>query len=108
MTLRQATSGAVTVACLVLLVAVLPAEYGIDPTGIGEATGLMDLYKAGAGVAGPSPAVITPDPSGPLVPQPARYKVDPMAFTLPPNGAIEYRVPARRRGRDDLHLGGDR
>jgi hypothetical protein len=34
---------AVVIAALVLVVAVLPAEYGIDPTGIGKALGLTEL-----------------------------------------------------------------
>jgi hypothetical protein len=34
---------ALVVAALVLIVAVLPAEYGIDPTGIGKALGLTEL-----------------------------------------------------------------
>ena len=90
MTLFKATLVALAVAIVVLVIAVLPAEYGIDPTGIGEATGMLDLYEAGAGV-NPTAAVITADPSGPLVPQAAKYKVDKMAFTLPPGGSIEYK-----------------
>jgi hypothetical protein len=34
---------ALVVAAIVLVVAVLPAEYGIDPTGIGRALGLLEL-----------------------------------------------------------------
>ena len=34
---------AIVVAAIVLVVAVLPAEYGIDPTGIGRALGLTEL-----------------------------------------------------------------
>ncbi|HEX7236146.1 MAG TPA: hypothetical protein VF405_04230 [Gammaproteobacteria bacterium] len=36
-------AGALAVAAVVLVVAVLPAEYGIDPTGIGHAVGLDEL-----------------------------------------------------------------
>ncbi len=39
----QATVGAAVVALVVLVTTVLPAEYGIDPTGIGNAFGLMAL-----------------------------------------------------------------
>lgn len=35
--------GALALAAVVLVVAVLPAEYGIDPTGIGRALGLTEL-----------------------------------------------------------------
>ncbi len=66
--LGKATIVAVIVAVVVLVVAVLPAEYGMDPLGTGDALGLTALYEAGAGLGGPAPAVITADPSGPLVP----------------------------------------
>ena len=42
-----ATVVAFIVASIILVVAVLPAEYGIDPLGTGKALGLMDLAKAG-------------------------------------------------------------
>lgn len=44
-TLVKATSISVVVAGLLLVVAVLPAEYGVDPTGIGKALGLTTLSK---------------------------------------------------------------
>jgi hypothetical protein len=91
MTLGKATLIALAVAVVVLVAAVLPAEYGIDPTGIGEATGMLDLYAAGATMGSPAAAVITADPAGPLVPQTAKYKTDKTAFTLPPGGSIEYK-----------------
>ena len=90
-TLAKATAVALVVAAIVLVSAVLPAEYGIDPLGIGEATGLNGLFAAGAGLGDPAPAVITADPSGPLVPQTADYKIDSMSFTLAPNQSIEYK-----------------
>ena len=44
-----AATGAVALsAALLLVVAVLPAEYGIDPTGIGERLGLRALARAAA------------------------------------------------------------
>ncbi|MBI4262985.1 MAG: hypothetical protein HY657_01290 [Acidobacteria bacterium] len=89
--LSRATAVALVVAAIVLVTAVLPAEYGIDPLGVGEATGLLDLYEAGASLGGPVPAVITADPAGPLVPQPSDYRVDSMSFTLAPGGSIEYK-----------------
>jgi hypothetical protein len=89
--LGKATFVALVVAIIVLVTAVLPAEYGIDPLGVGDATGLTGLYEAGATLGDPAPAVITADPAGPLVPQKADYKVDSMAFTLAPNQSIEYK-----------------
>jgi hypothetical protein len=90
-TLAKATAVALVVAAIVLVSFVLPAEYGIDPLGIGQATGLSGLYQAGAGLGDPAPAVITADPSGPLVPQAADHKVDSMSFTLAPNQSVEYK-----------------
>lgn len=50
-TLALATLGAALVAALVLVVAVLPAEYGVDPTGLGARLGLTRLD-------GPEPEVV--------------------------------------------------
>ena len=91
MSLGRATLIAVAAAAVVLVTAVLPAEYGIDPLGTGRATGLINLFQTESAAGDPAPAVITADPSGPLVPQPAVYKVDSMSFTLPPGESIEYK-----------------
>jgi len=44
--LLKATAAAVVVALLVLVLAILPAEYGIDPTGLGRKMGLGALHEA--------------------------------------------------------------
>jgi len=44
--LNRATLLAASVAAVVLVTAVLPAEYGIDPTGIGRAIGLTEMGEA--------------------------------------------------------------
>lgn len=49
--LAYATLGALAVAGVVLLAAVLPAEYGIDPTGVGALTGFARLSDASASPA---------------------------------------------------------
>ena len=45
--LLKASGIATAVAAVLLITAVLPAEYGIDPTGIGERLGLAVMGKAG-------------------------------------------------------------
>lgn len=45
-TLWQATSAAVIIGLLVLVTAILPAQYNIDPTGIGNLLGLTALSPA--------------------------------------------------------------
>jgi hypothetical protein len=46
--LLKATLVAVLIAVALLLIAILPAEYGIDPTGAGRALGLTSLSKSDA------------------------------------------------------------
>ena len=46
--LALATLGAALVAAIVLVTAVLPAEYGVDPTGFGRLTGFVRLSDAAA------------------------------------------------------------
>lgn len=49
--LLKATAIAILIACLVLVTTVLPAEYGIDPIGIGAKLGLNKLGEAAAATA---------------------------------------------------------
>jgi hypothetical protein len=88
--LVKATLVAIAVAAVVLVTAVLPAEYGMDPTGAGRALGLMDLYAAGqSALAGAEP--ITPAATGPVFRQLNEYRTDTREFTLPPRGSMEFK-----------------
>ncbi|HXH25316.1 MAG TPA: hypothetical protein VNI78_08715 [Vicinamibacterales bacterium] len=89
--LAKATAAALLVAALVLVTAVLPAEYGIDPLGTGRMLGLTDLFAAGAEVDPATPATITPLEGGPVFPQFNEYRVDTREFTIPPNTGIEFK-----------------
>jgi len=82
--LGLATVVALIVAGVVLVVAVLPAEYGIDPTGIGETLGLVVLNAPGA----PTAADVRPDG---LTAEAAPYREDRISFELEPGGAVEYK-----------------
>ncbi len=82
--LGLATLAALAVAGVVLVVAILPAEYGIDPTGIGEALGLVVLNEPGA----PSAADVRPDG---LTGEAAPYREDRISFELEPGGSVEYK-----------------
>lgn len=55
-----ATLGALLVAAAVLVLFVLPAEYGIDPTGVGTAIGLNILDAPPPEVPTDEPAAVTP------------------------------------------------
>ena len=98
--LLRGTLIAALVAALVLTVAVLPAEYGIDPTGAGKALGLTRLHTASA----------VPPPAAPLKPgstvsapgevraltiaarQSAVYRTDVQEVTLPPGRGLEVKT----------------
>lgn len=60
--LALATLGAVGIAALVLVLFVLPAEYGIDPTGVGALVGLtkLDGAETSADPSGEAPAATAP------------------------------------------------
>jgi hypothetical protein len=49
--LVKSTVAAAIVAVILLLIAVLPAEYGVDPTGIGEALGLRRMGEVKVSLA---------------------------------------------------------
>jgi hypothetical protein len=83
--LAKATIIALVAAAVILVTLVLPAEYGIDPLGTGETTGLIELSRA-------QPPPIVASESGPIRPQPADYKIDTRQFTLEPfGGYVEYK-----------------
>ncbi len=97
---------------MILVTAVLPAEYGIDPTGIGRALGLTELNAAPtrsfevkdvlAGNAGVR-EVEVPDFNDPVpLPNPAVHQSEDraietrtMTITLPPDGETEIKTVLR-------------
>lgn len=107
---------AAAVAGVLLVTAVLPAEYGIDPTGIGKAMGLSALYRPAApaapsAAAAPAPAASTAlaafqgATKGSLVsakgeqrqmtiasPQQIAYRADVQEIVLPPNKGVEVKT----------------
>jgi hypothetical protein len=85
--LLTATLAALVVAAIMLVTTILPAEYGIDPLGTGEALGLNSLY----GAADAAPPPIEADDSGPLHPQLYEYRVDSRELTIGPKEGIEFK-----------------
>ena len=75
-TLLLATAGAAALAGTVLLTAVLPAEFGIDPLGVGQALGLLDLADAS---------------DSPLEIHEGRHRRDQVEFILEPFQSVEYK-----------------
>jgi hypothetical protein len=104
---------AVIGAAVVLVIAVLPAEFGIDPTGIGARLGLLHLSnpndgkavpqfgaKTGMSVSGATSATL--DVPAPL-PNPevhqstaARYRTEVVTITMAPDEELEYKAVLAR------------
>ncbi len=92
--IAKATGIALIVALAILFIAVLPAEYGIDPLKTGKALHLTDLAKT----APPAPdskqatgARPVAAPAGIYTAQPASYKVDSEDLTLLPGDGVEIK-----------------
>ncbi len=71
--IAAATALALVAATAVLLVAVLPAEYGLDPLGTGKSLGLLALAKV-----------------RPITPQPEEYRLDSVELGVNPSEWVEY------------------
>lgn len=90
--LALAAGAAILVAGLVLVAFILPAEFAVDPLGIGARVGLMELGVTGrqvealeqAGATGGGQATI-------VVPQQRPYNSETVEFTLGPEQWIEYK-----------------
>jgi hypothetical protein len=78
---------AVIAAVAILVLFVLPAELGVDPTGAGEATGLSGLSEAGEMTELERGALRT----GVLALQDEAMRVERRTFELRPYAAIEYK-----------------
>jgi hypothetical protein len=78
-----ATVVAVLAAAFLLVTAVLPAEYGIDPLGTGRVLGLVEL-------AGSAPTAVSAQ-TGP-------HNVDLMEFVLGPYQSVEYKYRIEEGG----------
>lgn len=91
--LLRATLVAAVVAGLLLVVVILPAEYGIDPTGIGQATG---LFRAPAAAADPLPEGAAGEDggtaSGSIFWSDTPYRSDEMSVTLEPGEGAEIKA----------------
>lgn len=81
----QLTGGAIVSAGLILFGAVLPAEYHLDPTGLGKLTGTAKLW-APAETQAPAAA---PDKAPPSREYPTPFRSDEVEIALKPGGDPE-------------------
>lgn len=97
--LARASLGAAAGAAVILLLFVLPAEWGIDPTGAGRAMGLTRMAE-GDGNAAEAQGEATAAAGGFTVPEQSRASIetatpwrdDTKSFTLAPHSGIEIKA----------------
>ncbi len=88
-----AAAAALLVAGLVLVMFVLPAEYGVDPLGTGARVGLVELGVVGQEVAALEAAALEPgtDQAAIIVPQDLAFQDETVEFTVAAGEGIEYK-----------------
>ncbi len=109
-TLARASLAALAAAAAILALFVLPAEYGIDPTGVGGAIGLTRMATGEAAAVPAEAAPVQAPPASYAVPAQTRaniakatpYRSDEKTVTLPPHEGIE--VKARMKAGDTFNF----
>ncbi len=107
-TLTRASIAAIAAGAAILVLFVLPAEYGIDPTGVGGAIGLTRMAQGEDGVeAGdkvpPAPTAYTvPAQTQATIEQKTPFRSDEKSVTLAPHTGIE--VKARMKAGDRFNF----
>ncbi len=119
--IAKATVAALIIAAVLLVTAVLPAEYGIDPLGTGKLLRLTDLAKADAKtperaatpapdskseeppativpVLEPSPDGSAPTVKGAFIAQTKGYKIDSREMKIAPGEGIEIKYNMKKGG----------
>ncbi|MGM0422541.1 MAG: transmembrane anchor protein [Pseudomonadota bacterium] len=98
--LVKSTILAAVVAGVLLVTVVMPAEYGIDPTGIGKALGLKRMgeikdslaHEAEEDALKEAEAVATVEPEPQIVTEDVSIQSHEMTFTLAPDEGTEVKV----------------
>jgi hypothetical protein len=95
--LAKASAGAAIAAALVLTLFVLPAEAGIDPTGIGGAIGLTRMSEGSAtapveAASAPAPATLLAVPDRASIEKKTALRSDEMEIKLQPHQGAEIKA----------------
>ena len=96
--LFKATGVAAVIGGVVLVTTILPAEYGIDPTGLGQTMGLTVLSQANAAEStqpeseSASSGNLLALPAGPVSKTPEGLSSDSTTVTLGPNEGLEVKA----------------
>lgn len=97
--LALAAGAAILVAGVVLVAFIMPAEFAVDPLGIGSRIGLLDLGVMGQQVEALEQAAASGGGSGQatiVVAQPRPFNSETVEFTLGPEQWIEYKYRLER------------
>lgn len=115
--LRRSTAIAAGIAAVILVIAVLPAEYGIDPTGIGGLLGLKRMGDIKSRLAEenaahraptkPAPPTATSAPVATTTAAPAGWR-DVTRITFQPGQGREVKLAMRSGGRATFSWSVDR
>lgn len=96
--LFKATGVALVIGLVVLITTILPAEYGIDPTGLGQTMGLTVLNQANAAESAPTETAPASSgnmlalPAGPVWKASGGLSSDSTIVTLKPNEGLEVKA----------------
>ena len=79
---------------IVVVTAILPAEYGVDPTGLGTRLGLMRPPAASPAPMAPGLSVVPT--AAPVMKAAEPFRSDDTELTLPPGKGAEIKANMRR------------
>lgn len=91
--IAAAAGAALLAAGLILVMFVLPAEFGVDPLGTGARVGLLDLGLTGQQVEALEQAAATGEAgqAALIVPQERTFQTETVEFTVGPREGMEYK-----------------
>ena len=91
--IAAAAGAALLAAGLILVMFVLPAEFGVDPLGTGARLGLLDLGLTGQQVAALEQTATTGEAGQAVLiaPQERAFQTETIEFTVGPREGIEYK-----------------
>lgn len=93
--LLRATAAALAVAAMILVSAVLPAEYGLDPIGLGKRLGILRPRIEAVPPAAAEAPVVAPT-GGSLFKSGTPFRSDEMAVVLEPGEGAEVKLAMRQ------------
>jgi hypothetical protein len=96
-----AAAAAMFAAGVILMTAILPAEYGVDPLGTGRLLGLTQMAQAGEGATAADGGAVSSSQMvlpGANTAQAARFRNDTKVFEIPAREGIEYKYKMEKGG----------